>query len=113
MCRGLGDLAAALAAVSGALKVEPLGFLPLLLKASLLEKSGKRDEAGEFYAYALAQRPAELPPHLQSMVAHAEKSHADHVERKTARLAAAESPAPPSTSANIAGSPASAATSSA
>ena len=90
ICRGLGDLAAALEAVSGALKVEPLSFLPLLLKASLLEKSGKRDEAGEFYAYALAQRPAELPPHLQSMVAHAEKCHADHVERKTARLAAAE-----------------------
>jgi len=37
MCRAVGDLPAALTAVSGALRVDPLGFLPLLLKASLLD----------------------------------------------------------------------------
>src|SRR4051812_10995172 len=68
MCRAQGDLAAALAAVSGALKLEPLAFLPLLLKASLLDQSGEAEAAGETYGYALAQAPAELPPHLRALV---------------------------------------------
>jgi hypothetical protein len=93
MCRALGDLPAALDAVSGALRIEPLGFLPLLLKASLLERSGRPDEAGEYYGYALAQRPAEVPAHLRSMVAHAEQVHAGFAGRKAARLAAAETEA--------------------
>jgi len=53
MCRAQGDLGAALAAVSGALSVDPLGFVPLLLKASLLEKLDRQAEAGETYGYAL------------------------------------------------------------
>ena len=64
---------AALAAVSGALRVDPLGFVPLLLKANLLEQPGRSDEAGEAYGHALAQRPAAVPPHLAAMVAHAEQ----------------------------------------
>ena len=61
MCRMQGDLPAALAAVSGALRLEPLGFLPLLLQASLLDQAGRGEEAGEVYGYALAQMPDEVP----------------------------------------------------
>jgi aspartyl/asparaginyl beta-hydroxylase (cupin superfamily) len=89
MCRSAGDLPAALAAVSGALRAEPLAFLPLLVKANLLERSGRAVEAAETYGYALAQRPDEVPPHLASMLAHAKAVHRGHVERNAARLAEA------------------------
>lgn len=89
MCRALGDLSGALAAVSGALRIEPLGFMPLLLKASLLERLGKEKEAGEVYGYALAQAPDDIPPHLASMAAHAGERHEAHVAASAARLASA------------------------
>ncbi|HVQ07747.1 MAG TPA: aspartyl/asparaginyl beta-hydroxylase domain-containing protein [Allosphingosinicella sp.] len=89
MCRAQGDLMAALAAVSGALRVDPLGFMPLLLKASLLEKLGRGDEAGETYGYALAQAPSAIPPHLGGMVAHARNFHEAHVATAADRLAEA------------------------
>ena len=89
MCRALGDLPAALTAVSGALRVDPLGFLPLLLKANLLERAGKPGEAGETYGYALAQLPADVPAHLETMVAHARERHAAHVAEGADRLAKA------------------------
>lgn len=89
MCRAEGDLDAALAAVSGALRVEPLGFVPLLLKANLLEKAGRQAEAGETYGYALAQAPATLPPQLQAMAVHAREAHAAHVAETAGRLAKA------------------------
>ena len=87
MCRADGDLAAALAAVSGALRVDPLGFVPLLLKAHLLEASGRTDDAGEAYGHALAQRPDEAPPHLRAPLERAERLHAAYVERAENDLA--------------------------
>jgi aspartyl/asparaginyl beta-hydroxylase (cupin superfamily) len=92
LCRAEGDLDGALAAVAGALRVEPLGFMPLLLKASLLEAAGRIGEAGETYGYALAQRPGEIPPHLQATFARAERVHAAHVEALERGLAQAASP---------------------
>ena len=89
MCRAQGDLQAALAAVSGALIVDPLGFVPLLLKASLLEKIGRQSEAGETYGHALAQAPAAVPPHLDAMVAHAQTVHEAHLAAAANRLAEA------------------------
>jgi hypothetical protein len=89
MCRATGDADGALAAVSGALRIDPLGFLPLLLKASLLDQVGRTEEAGETYGYALAQQPAEPPAHLQAMIAHAETRHSAHVEARLTRLEAA------------------------
>jgi hypothetical protein len=94
MYRAEGDLPAALDAVSGALRVDPLGFMPLLLKANLLEKLGREAEAGETYGYALAQAPAAVPPHLQAMVAHAKERHEAHVAVVGARLAGAAQAAP-------------------
>jgi hypothetical protein len=86
MCRAQGDLPAALAAVSGALKLEPLAFLPLLLKASLLEQAGRIDEAGEAHGHALAQQPPDLPPQLRVLADRARQANDAHVERKAARL---------------------------
>ncbi len=94
MCRAAGDIAAALDAVSGALKVDPLGFVALLLKANLLEQSGRMAEAGETYGYALAQAPAAVPPHLQAMIAHARTVHDAHVAETAVRLAGAVADAP-------------------
>jgi aspartyl/asparaginyl beta-hydroxylase (cupin superfamily) len=89
MCNSAGDLSGALAAVSGALRADPLAFLPLLVKANLLERAGRAVEAAETYGYALAQKPDEVPPHLGAMLAHAGEVHRAHVERKAARLAEA------------------------
>jgi aspartyl/asparaginyl beta-hydroxylase (cupin superfamily) len=92
MCRSQGDFEAALAAVAGALRIDPLGFLPLLLKASLLEAAGRTIEAGEAYGHALAQRPDTVPPGLAGAIANAQQSHAAHVAAAGQRLAAAIAP---------------------
>jgi ornithine lipid ester-linked acyl 2-hydroxylase len=92
MCRAQGDNAAALAAVAGALRIDPLGFLPLLLKASLLDASGRTGEAGEAYGHALAQRPAAVPAALAGAVATAERRLAKHVAEIGGRLAEAIAP---------------------
>jgi hypothetical protein len=92
MCRAEGDVEAALAAAAGALRIEPLGFLPLLLKASLLEAAGRPGEAGEAYGHALAQRPVGAPAGLGSAIATAEQRYAAYVEAAGKRLAAASAP---------------------
>ncbi|HWT12397.1 MAG TPA: aspartyl/asparaginyl beta-hydroxylase domain-containing protein [Allosphingosinicella sp.] len=86
VCRAEGDLPAALEAIGGALRIEPLGFVPLLFKASLLEAAGRADEAGEVYGYALAQRPDEIPPHLAAAAERAERVNAAYVDRAAMRL---------------------------
>lgn len=89
MCRAQGDVDAAMAAVTGALRVDPLAFLPLLMKASLLDAAGRAFEAGEAYGHALAQRPERLPPELAGTVAAAERRQAAHIAAAGERLAAA------------------------
>src|SRR5688500_11118911 len=92
MCRSQRDGDGALAAISGALRVDPLGFLPLLMKASLLDSAGRVEEAGEAYGHALAQRPEAIPPELAAAVANAERRHAEHIEAASGRLARATEP---------------------
>ena len=87
MCRAQGDIDAALAAVAGALRIDPLAFLPLLMKASLLDAAGRTFEAGEAYGHALAQRPERMPAELAGTVATAERRHAGHVAASAQRLA--------------------------
>ena len=89
MCRATSDLEGALAAVTGALRVDPLDFVPLLLKANLLDRMGQDAAAGETYGYALAQLPEAVPPHLAAMVEEARRRHESHVAAAAARLAAA------------------------
>ena len=86
MCRATGNLEEALAAVSGALRIDPLDVVPLLLKASLLDRMGRKAAAGEIYGYALAQLPEPAPPHLAPMVEEARRRHAEHVAAAAARL---------------------------
>lgn len=90
VCRRLGDAAAALDAISGALRVDPLAFLPLLLKADLLDQLGRHDDAGETYGYALAQKPDSVPPQLQPVIAKAEAGYARYQARREAALNAAQ-----------------------
>ena len=92
MCRAESDVDGALAAVAGALRADPLGFVALLFKASLLEAAGRIPEAGEAYGHALAQRPGDIPPHLQATVARAERVHEAHVEALERGLALAVKP---------------------
>jgi hypothetical protein len=89
MCRAAGDIDGALAAVTGALRIDPLGFLPLLLKATLLERAGRTAEAGETYGYAVAQAPTEVPAHLAATFAHARRQHEAHIQRAEQQLAGA------------------------
>jgi hypothetical protein len=90
MCRAQGDLPAALAAISGALRLDPLAFLPLLLKASLLDQAGQAEAAGETYGYALAQQPETLPPQMRGLVERAHRAHEALVAEKEQRLRKAE-----------------------
>ncbi|HEX6376883.1 MAG TPA: aspartyl/asparaginyl beta-hydroxylase domain-containing protein [Allosphingosinicella sp.] len=87
MCRGTGDVDAALAAVSRALALDPLDLSALLLRAMLLERMGKEIEAGEAYGRALAQRPpGATPSGLAPMIAHAEQSYRRFQETLLERL---------------------------
>jgi len=77
-CRGVGDLPAALAAVDGALGVDPRSFAALLMKASLLERMGAPHEAGAAYGVALTQAPPldRLPPPMRAATQRAREVHA-------------------------------------
>ncbi|MBS0481341.1 MAG: aspartyl/asparaginyl beta-hydroxylase domain-containing protein [Proteobacteria bacterium] len=75
VCRALGEPQAALGAVERALAIDPLSFMALMLKGSLLDQLGD-PMAGEVFGWALAQLPQEpLPPELFSIVAHARQRH--------------------------------------
>jgi tetratricopeptide (TPR) repeat protein len=89
MCRATQDLQGALEAVSGALRINPLDFVPLLLKASLLDRLGQPGIAAEVYGYALAQAPDPIPAALAPMVAEARRRHAEHVEQAEERFRSA------------------------
>ena len=90
ICRAIGDLQAALAAVEHSLSLAPLDFMALLSRAAILERMG-RHEAGEAYCNALTQRPKEVGGQLARMTAHAEQVSAAYpgieVSRYRARCA--------------------------
>lgn len=70
--KAAGQPREALAAVHQALAREPLDFVALVLRASLLDGLG--EESGEAWSNALARRPnGELPPPLAAAVAQGEK----------------------------------------
>lgn len=71
--RASGQVVEALQTVQRALAIEPRDFAGLLMQASLLEKLG-RPGAAQAWSHALAQRPdGDIPSHLASVVAHAER----------------------------------------
>ena len=85
--RATGQPVAALQSVQRALAVEPRDFAALLMQASLLEKLG-RPGASQAWSHALAQRPeGELPSHLASIVAHAERQVEEWTDARAGLLA--------------------------
>ncbi|HEX2764535.1 MAG TPA: aspartyl/asparaginyl beta-hydroxylase domain-containing protein [Allosphingosinicella sp.] len=90
MCRAGGDLSGAIQAVSRALAVDPLDLSALLMRAVLLDKMGRSEEAGEAYGHALAQRSAgDLPAALAGMIAQAEQRYRAHQQKVAERLRSA------------------------
>ena len=83
----------ALAAVSDGLRSNPLDFLCLLMRASLLD-SLAHPEAGEAYGRAIAQAPVEaLPPPVQASLDRARARHAELIRELEGTLVNAMSPA--------------------
>lgn len=82
--RALGDITGALDAVAGALRIDPLAFLPLLMKASLLEQIGEADAAAELYGAVLFHAPPadRLPPAVRDQLTHARQAHSRYIERR-------------------------------
>ena len=72
MRRALGNIAGALAAISEALKIDPLHFMALMSRGRLLEADAP-EEAARYYLRALAQLPEgePVPAGLKSQVDHA------------------------------------------
>lgn len=71
MARATGDGRAALDSVEHALAIDPLDFMALLTRASLLESLAQDDRAGLAFGHALAQAPDAPPPQLAPVLAHA------------------------------------------
>jgi aspartyl/asparaginyl beta-hydroxylase (cupin superfamily) len=89
MCRAGGDAAAALDAVHRALAIEPLDFMALLMRASLLDRMGD-PAAGEAYGRAIAQRPeGALAPQVAAALAQGQARYDAHIAANEARLSAA------------------------
>lgn len=91
--RAAGKPRDALAAVHQALAQEPLDFVALMLRASLLDSLG--EDSGEAWSNALARRPdGDLPPPLATAVATGEKRRdawlAERETRMARNMAAAE-----------------------
>jgi Aspartyl/Asparaginyl beta-hydroxylase len=64
MERASGDASSALRSLDRALSIDPLNFMALLMRATLLHALGNEDEAGLAYGRALAQAPDVPPPSM-------------------------------------------------
>ena len=81
-----GHPRAALAAVEQALAQEPLDFVALVLRATLLDALGE-GEAGEAWSHALAQRPdGELPGPMAAAIEAGEKRRDEWLDAREARM---------------------------
>jgi hypothetical protein len=84
--RALGEPETALRNVEHALAISPRDFTALLLRANLLEKLSS-PEAMQAWRNALASRPlGEPPPHLQKIVADAERKVERWTDMREAQL---------------------------
>jgi aspartyl/asparaginyl beta-hydroxylase (cupin superfamily) len=83
--RAAGQHRAALAAVHQALAHEPLDFVALMLRASLLDSLG--EDSGEAWSNALARRPeGDLPAPLAAAVATGEKRRDAWITKRESRM---------------------------
>lgn len=85
--RAGGNIPAALSAIESGLAADPLHFMLLMSRASLLDAAGERDEAARFYLRALAQLPddAAFPPVMQGVVDRARAAGEDYRDRVAGR----------------------------
>jgi aspartyl/asparaginyl beta-hydroxylase (cupin superfamily) len=84
--KAAGHPRAALAAVERALAQDPLDFVALVLRATLLDALGAA-EAAEAWSHALAQRPdGELPAPMTAVIAAGEKRRDEWLEAREARM---------------------------
>lgn len=83
--RAQGNLQGALAAVRTGLERDPLHFMLLMSRGSLLDSLGETDEAARYYLRALAQLPddAAIPPGLQAVIGRA-RAAGDAFRNRTA-----------------------------
>ena len=88
MQRMSGNPRAALDSVHRALALSPLDFTALLMRASLLQRLGDAG-SGEAWGHALAQRPADPPPQLASVLAEAEQHYGRWLAEREGRMVAA------------------------
>jgi aspartyl/asparaginyl beta-hydroxylase (cupin superfamily) len=87
--RAAGRFDSALAATTRALKADPLDFMALLVRASLLDRMGDPD-AGEAWDNALSQKPdGPLPAQVQAAVAQGERKRDSWLDQREQALAAA------------------------
>ena len=88
-CRALADYPAAFSALESALRVDPRSFQALLMKASLVERSGDMVQAAIGYGLALTQAPPpeRLDPATRRAHDHAKAVHDDYTSRLRAHLA--------------------------
>lgn len=92
VCRAAKNPGAALEATHQALKIAPLDFTALLLRADLLDRLA-RPEAAEAWRNALAQKPEEaLPDHLKQVVERAETRIEQWTSEREQRMRAAMQP---------------------
>lgn len=91
--RATGAPRAALDAIHQALALEPLNFIGLLSRASLLEAL-RVEGCGEAYARALANRPpGDLPPPVAQLIDHAQRRAAEFTDDREQQLLEAMAPA--------------------
>jgi aspartate beta-hydroxylase len=79
-CRALGDIGSAMAAVDSALRLQPRAFAALLMKASLIERNGKRRQAAKLYGVAakLAPPDGQLDSSTLRALQHARYIHGEY-----------------------------------
>jgi aspartyl/asparaginyl beta-hydroxylase (cupin superfamily) len=84
--RAKGEPGSALRTVERALAVEPRDFTALLMRASLLDRAGAGGAAAA-WSHALAQRPlGDVPPHLESVIAQAERRVEEWTEAREKQM---------------------------
>ncbi len=86
--RALGEMKSAFAALEGALRLNPRSFQALLMKASLIERSGDLTQAAIGYGLALTQAPPpeQLDVPTRRAHDHAVAVHGDYTARLRACL---------------------------
>lgn len=81
-----GDPKSALKSTESALKARPLDFPCLLMRANLLERLGRRKQAGEAYGRAVHNAPSELPDRARMALTNAKLRHREWQNSEKDRL---------------------------